>query len=274
LNHDQIQSLLPAYALDALTPEEIRAVEAHLPGCPECRRDLVAFSTVAATMADNVVMTTPPPALRARVLEAVRTESRAEGPERKQEVRRVTEPVGAPRSGGPAGAWTRQWAVGLAAAAAVIVLAVGVLGVVVARRLADLNVKVARAEEQLSALTSRLAQQEQLLAIVTNPGLKRATLAGSVVGDVQFVYDPAARQGALVVRTLADPGQDFVYQLWLVGAVGAPQSAGVFRPVTGASLVIPVTADFSRVKAVAISRERGPQGAPQPTAAPILSATL
>ncbi|MGH2349168.1 MAG: zf-HC2 domain-containing protein, partial [bacterium] len=70
MRHEQIQSLLPAYALDALTPDEVRAVEDHLPGCPECRRDLTAFSTVAATMADSVVMTTPPPALRARVLEA------------------------------------------------------------------------------------------------------------------------------------------------------------------------------------------------------------
>jgi anti-sigma-K factor RskA len=274
MRHDQIQSLLPAYALDALTLEEARAVEEHLPGCPECRRDLTAFSTVTAAMADSVVMTTPPPALRARVLEAVRTETRAESPERAERVDMAPlRPRVGERPLGPAG-WPGGWAVGLAAAAAVVVLAVGALGIIVAQRLAALNAKVARTEEQLSTLAGRFAQQEQLLAIVTNPGIKRATLAGSVVGDVQFVYDPAARQGALVVRMLADPGQEFVYQLWLVAAAGAPQSAGVFRPVTGRALVIPVTADFTRYRAVAISVERGPGGAPQPTAAPILSATL
>jgi hypothetical protein len=155
-----------------------------------------------------------------------------------------------------------------------VVVAVGAVGVILNQRLADLHTQLARQTEQLNALSIRVTQQEQLLAIVTNPALKRATLAGSVVGDVQFVYDPASRLGALIVRNLTDPGQGRVYQLWLVAAAGAPQSAGVFRPVTGRSLVVPITADFTRYRAIAISVEQGPSGAPLPTAPPILSAIL
>lgn len=267
MRHDTAQELLSAYALDALTPEETRAVEAHVAGCPECQRDLAAFTTVAATMADSVVMMTPPPSLRARVTDAVRAEPRVSAspaaghPSPREMLRGAPEP-------------TRGWTFRLAFAAAVLAVAIGVVSVLVGQRLAALNTQLARADQQLAALTTRLAQQEQLLAIVVNPGAKRATLAGAVVGDVQLIYDPAARQGALIVRNLADPGQDLVYQLWLVAGSTPPQSAGVFRPVTGRSLVLPVTADFSRYKAVAISVEHGPSGAPQPTAAPILSATL
>lgn len=267
MRHAQVQDLLPAYALDALTPDETRAVEAHVAGCEECRRDLAAFTTVAATMADSVVMTTPPAALRSRILEAVRAEPRVAGttapppsPTREVPSRTVVVPSG--------------WAFGLAAAAAVLAVVTGVLSVLLAQRLGALNAQLARMDQQVTILTTRLAQQEQLLAVVVNPAAKRATLAGAVIGDVQFVYDPAARQGALIVRNLADPGAGLVYQLWLVPRSTPPQSAGVFRPAVGRSVVIPVAADFSRYTAVAISVERGPAGAPQPTATPILSATL
>ena len=266
MRHAQVQELLPAYALDALTPDERRAVEAHVQGCEECRRDLAAFATVTARMADSVMMATPPAALRSRILEAVRAEPRvAEAPVAAPSPRSV--PSRAVRA--PSG-----WAFGLAIAAAVVAVVTGVLSVLLGQRLGALTAQLTRMDQQVTVLTNRLAQQEQLFAVVVNPAAKRATLAGAVLGDVQFVYDPSSRQGALIVRSLADPQQGFVYQLWLVARSGPPQSAGVFRPATGRSLVVPVAADFSRYTAVAISVERGPDGAPQPTATPILSATL
>lgn len=263
MTHNEASELLPAYALRALTPEESRAVESHVRGCRDCQRDLAAFTTVTAAMADSVVMTTPPPALRARVMEAVRTEPRVAP---RPTVRVLPQRAPAPQP--------RLWSVALAVAAAAAFILIGAFGLLFAQRLADLNAEIVQTREQVRVLTTRLAQQEQLLAIVTNPSLKRATLAGSVVGDVQFVYDASARQGALIVRNLGDPGQGLVYQLWLVAPIGAPQSAGVFRPASGGSLVVPVAADFARYKAVAISVEQGPNGAPQPTRVPILSATL
>lgn len=262
MTHNEASELLPAYALRTLTPEEMRAVEAHVRGCRECQRDLAAFTTVTAAMADSVVMTTPPPALRAQVMAAARAEPRAAPRPTVRVLPRVAVPS------------PRPWGVALAVAAAAAIILVGAFGLLFAQRLAQLNAELTQTREQMAVLTNRLAQQEQLLAIVTNPSLKRATLAGSVVGDVQFVYDAAARQGALIVRNLGEPGQGLVYQLWLVAPVGAPQSAGVFRPASGRALVVPVAADFARYKAVAISVEQGPNGSPQPTRVPILSAAL
>ena len=102
---------------------------------------------------------------------------------------------------------------------------------------------------------------------------RTAALRGQVQASVRFVYDPLRGQGALIVTGLGDPGADFVYQLWLITGQ-TPESAGVFRPVAGRTIVVPVKADFVRYQAIAISIELGPTGAPAPSAAPILLATL
>jgi hypothetical protein len=137
----------------------------------------------------------------------------------------------------------------------------------------SLNRRVATLGEQVTSLSERLTTQEQVLALLASPSAKTASLAGSVQASVRFVYDPVRKQGALVVSDLPDPGAEFVYQLWLV-AGQTPESAGVFKPVAGRSIIVPVQADFSRYQAVAISVEKAPTGAPKPSAAPILLATL
>ncbi len=230
MTHDELRELIAAYTLDALTPGEVREVEAHLPMCEECRHDLRLMREVAGDLAAGVRMVQPPAALRARILDAIAFPRRA-----------------------------RPWTLGIAALAAA-------LAVVLAGVSLSLN-------QRLTALTERLAAQEQVLALLASPSAKTAALSGSVQANVRFVYDPARRQGALVVSDLRDPGAEFVYQLWLV-AGQEPQSVGVFRPVPGRPIIVPVAADFSRYQVVAISVERGPQGASRPTSPPILAASL
>ncbi len=152
----------------------------------------------------------------------------------------------------------RPWAAGFAVAA------------VIAAMLGGISISL---NQRLAALNERLAAQEQVLALLASPTTKTATLSGSVQAKVRFVYDPDRKQGALVVSDLGDPGAEFVYQLWLVAGT-EPQSAGVFRPVPGRPIIVPVTADFGRYQAVAISVERGPGGSPRPTTKPILAGTI
>lgn len=226
MTHDELRELIAAYTLDALTPGEVREVEAHLPMCEECRHDLRLMREVAGDLAAGVRMVQPSAVLRARILDAIAFPRRA-----------------------------RVWTLGVAA-----------LAVVLAGVSLSLN-------QRLTALTERLAAHEQVLALLASPSAKTAALSGSVQANVRFVYDPARRQGALVVSDLRDPGAEFVYQLWLV-AGQEPQSAGVFRPVPGRPIIVPVAADFSRYQVVAISVERGPQGAPRPTSTPVLAASI
>lgn len=49
--HDDLQSLLGAYALDALEADEVAAVEAHLAECPRCRSEVAAHRDTAALLA-------------------------------------------------------------------------------------------------------------------------------------------------------------------------------------------------------------------------------
>jgi len=127
--------------------------------------------------------------------------------------------------------------------------------------------------QRLAMLQSRLAVQADVLSTLASPSTKTAALTGSVGARVRLIYDPASQRGALLVSALGDPGAGRVYQLWLIAGT-QPRSAGVFRPAVGETAIVPVNADFMQYQAVAISIEPAPNGAPQPTAAPILIGRL
>jgi hypothetical protein len=230
VTHEQVRELLSAFALDALNPDEAHEVLAHLPTCEECRDELASLRQVTDALGTSVVQVSAPAALWASVLAAVR-----------------------PSPG--VVVLTRGWALGLA---------VGATGLIVVLAAATVSL-----DRRLAALSQRLAAEERVLPLLTAPSTKSVSLAGEVQAAARFIYDPALGQGALIVSNLRDPGREFVYQLWLVSGT-RPESAGVFRPISGQPLVLPVAVDFTRYQAVAISVERAPFGAPQPTTTPIL----
>lgn len=74
--HEELESLVASYALDALDPSRSAEVEAHMATCPQCRE--LADSLRETTVGLSEGLETPPPsALRDRILEAVRVESDA-----------------------------------------------------------------------------------------------------------------------------------------------------------------------------------------------------
>ena len=70
-----LHDLTPAYALDALSPEEVEAYEAHLAHCEQCREEIAQFQGAAEALA---YAAGPEPApssdLRERILDAARAE--------------------------------------------------------------------------------------------------------------------------------------------------------------------------------------------------------
>jgi anti-sigma-K factor RskA len=50
VTHDEIQSLLGAYALDAVEPEELSAVEEHIADCPRCQAEVAAHREIAGLL--------------------------------------------------------------------------------------------------------------------------------------------------------------------------------------------------------------------------------
>jgi anti-sigma factor RsiW len=74
MDNDTLHDLTAAYALDALEADDARAYEEHLAGCERCRQELASLGAAAGSLAYAVLPAEPPPALRARILEAARAE--------------------------------------------------------------------------------------------------------------------------------------------------------------------------------------------------------
>jgi anti-sigma-K factor RskA len=74
MDTEALHELTAAYALDALDPAERAEYEVHLATCEACREELAQLSVVAASLAFAAEPVAPPPALRARILEAAQAE--------------------------------------------------------------------------------------------------------------------------------------------------------------------------------------------------------
>lgn len=74
MDNDTLHDLTAAYALDALEPDDARAYEQHLAGCERCQHELASLAAAAGSLAYAVLPSEPPPALRARILQAAHDE--------------------------------------------------------------------------------------------------------------------------------------------------------------------------------------------------------
>lgn len=72
--------LAALYALEALDPGRTRAFDLHLEGCSRCRAELAEMGWVAKQLVHAVDPVFPPPSVKARLLERVRTTKDAAAP--------------------------------------------------------------------------------------------------------------------------------------------------------------------------------------------------
>lgn len=252
LTHAEIETLLGAYAVDAVDPDEADAVEAHLGECPRCRAEvaehreaatLLSFSgapapeRVWARIASGLEETPPFEMARPVPIERGRT-SRTRGTRRSGRSTRAA------------------FASALAIAAAVITG----LGVQVVRQDHRIDRLAAIADER------GLDQAAAAAAVAPNARTVRlATGAGDHVADAVVLPDG---RGYLVRADLPALGRDQTYQLWGViggqtislGLLGNDPTISSFRAVG------PLTA-------LAITAERA-GGAVAPTTAPVVHGTL
>ena len=154
-----LHDLTAAYALDALDPAEAREYEAHLAHCERCRTELAAFSEAAGALAYATEGPSPPPELRARIL---------------QQARRERPNVASLRP---------RWVAPLAAAAAVAAcIAVG------------LGIWAATLSNTLDRRTNELAREQKVAAILAAPGsrtvsFERGVLVVTRSGDAALVVN-------------------------------------------------------------------------------------
>jgi anti-sigma factor RsiW len=229
-----VHTLSGAYALDALTPEEAEAFEAHLEGCDACRTEVREFREVVAAMGEQSWAASPR-SLRDQVLTAAERTPQQRPPARVDEVP-VTDLASRRR---------RSPALLLVAAVAVVVAAVG--GILGFRGLGD--------DGQELAASAR--------AVFNAPDAAQVAVRTANGGTLHVAVSATRQEMAVDARDLPRLDGQHVYQLWAVHD-GLMSSAAVLpSDTTGAAMAVPTEGTQ-----IAVTVEPG-NGSKQPTTDPI-----
>jgi len=261
VSHEESLELAGLYVLDALTPDEKQAVDAHLEDCHEEHPDFEELGAVVPALATLVDPVAPPAALKAAVMAAYRAEvgasSNAQATPWQINVGDRTPARSLSRSRMPA--WT-GWA-----AAGVAVLLLAVLSVV------GLNLRA-----QADHANAVAAEMSQAIAALTAPGSQVVTLHGSgPAADVNgFAAFPASTTGnGYMVMTHVPPAPSGkMYQAWYI-VDGTPTSAGTMSVDPDGKVVAAGLKPLDGATTVAVTVEPA-GGSQQPTSEPIITGTV
>jgi anti-sigma-K factor RskA len=210
-----VHTLSGAYALDALSPEERETFREHLAACQACRDEVFELRQAAARMA-AVQWSVPPPALRARVLEAAGRTPQLPPPASTSPAASSSESA---ESSTPE--QRRRWPGVLAAAAAVVALGVG--GAIGFGALdSDQPDLVAAADRVFDAGDARTATVE--------------TANG---GKLTVGISQQRNEMAVDARELPELDREHVYQLWTVHEDTMVSAAVLTEDTTGAAMGLP-----------------------------------
>jgi len=247
MREDDLRELLPAWALDAVTPEEAAAVDRAVAADPALAEEARALREVAALLAVGA-SETPPAALRADVLDRIgRTPQDGTGARTPQDGTGTDEDDGVVVDLARVRARRRdRWLV-----AAVLLAAAAVPGVIAVQQ----HERATQAEEQLTTVAEALAE----------PGAQ--LLAADVAGGGRAVAVVGSDTSVFSARDLPSLTSEEVYQLWVVDDGGA-RSAGVLTVAAGQASA--ELADLPDGATIAMTVEPA-GGSVQPTSDPVVA---
>ncbi|MFB8772614.1 anti-sigma factor [Streptomyces broussonetiae] len=261
LRREDPHSLAAPYALDALEPSERVRFERHLAGCPRCAAEVRALSEDAVRLAWSTAAPAPP-ALRERVLAAVRATPQEPAPAPVAAGGRTpgqlpphvwgTEPPPA-RARAPR---TRPLFVPFATVTAAAALVVAALFAVQANR----------SEDQLAAERDRAREIAHVLAAPDARSDSGRDAQGRRIGVIASVSEGRA---VVTLSGYGDPSGGRVHQLWLMRPGVQPRSLGLFEGDT------PLVASGLDRSATSLAVTVEPDGgSPQPTSQPVVQLAL
>lgn len=206
----EAEELLPGYALDALSPEEVASVDGHLRGCPWCPALLEQHLQVATALAQAAEPVQPPRGLKTSMLREV--ERRFHAPERSTR--------GLPR--------ITHVALGAAASLAILLL-VGIItvGIRTSRQIDDLQEENSQLTVQVSQLSNKddelvdmFHEQRSVNYVMASLDLDRQVLSlqgGKEVPQAEGMLLIASQGGTgiLMARGLEPSTRDMEYHVWL-----------------------------------------------------------
>ena len=257
------QEDLALYAMQALTPEEQRAAQAHLGVCAYCRAALAETLPDVAVVGMSAEQQAPPEGARQRLMARIANIPQAA-------VTPVKPPAPLPpREERVTGFWMGWlgWAAALAMLAIAVYLGYG------NRRLQQ---QVSEDRGQIARLAAGADRAEAMTEALTSPAAKQVTLTetrGPAKPMGHATYLPARGALIFVASNLHPVPENKTYELWLIPANGkAPMPAGLFRPDAGgsASVVMPALPPGVEARAFGVTIEDA-QGSLTPTLPIVMS---
>ena len=262
----EFEELSGAYVLDAVTPEERAAAEAHLAQCPRCAQLVKEMRATVEFLPLAVPQVAPAPQLKGRILAAVQAAANvsSQSTQDVQAVRplqplpslppmreRPTAPRPVPIRRRRAEA--QRWAMPLVAAAAI-------LFVMLSGGLAAWNVSL---QHQVASL--------QANAITTTTyAIKGTTNGSNVTGEAKYISGNGVNVTVVTVRGLPALQGQQVYQGWeLQGS--QTKSIGLLDVQPDGTATINIPGDVKGNNAVAVSIEKGPRATPNAPQGPVVA---
>jgi anti-sigma-K factor RskA len=242
-NCQPFRDLLPAYALEALDPDEARILETHLKTCPDCRASLEEYRAVSEGLLFALPPKAPPPRVRARLIARLAA-AKAPAPS----VRR---------------AWPIWQLAGGLALAVLLVLNVSTLS------------QLQTLQRQQGTLTKQLQTSQTALALVAYPEGRTLAVTGQQAAGT-LVLNSELKSGVLFAWGLQMLDEAHAYQVWLIQPDGRRVSGGLFRPEPGqpfVSVIIPSSRPFSDFTGLGVTVEPS-EGSPEPTGPKVLGTSF
>jgi hypothetical protein len=212
LTCDEVRDMAASFVLDALEPAEMAAVREHLATCADPHAEMGELAGVLPVLEATVPLVEPPASLKARIMAAAAADLEAR--------RAASATIAEAEVSAPAGVVTplrrqptrlRTWALGIAAALAIVAL--GAWNYNLQQQLTD-----ARAYEQQVAAVLDAAQRPGSLT-----ALMRSDEENGPNGLAAVTTDGVA---LIALRDLAPISGSEVYEAWVIGSDGVPVPLG------------------------------------------------
>ncbi|QHD84124.1 anti-sigma factor [Gordonia sp. JH63] len=277
----ELLEMAPLVALDALSADELRDVQARVAAAPQDLQTLfdkqVRATREALAALSKTTATPPPPTLRDRILSAARADAGLDAPDvaapgaeaptgpgspppQQQSAPAATDPsVPAPVTptieSDDRRRLPRRWT--YLAAAAVAAVAIGAAGWVMGESSSP--------EPEVRPLASPAEQ-------VFSAEDLRSTGGPVATGNVTVYLAKSADTGVLVMDSVPPPQPGTVYQMWLIGPGGA-RSAGTMTDQDVEPVTTAVLSGINDASTLAFTVEP-PGGSDRPTTTPVAQLSL
>ncbi len=210
---EELEELIPAYALDAVDPADRARIETHLPRCRRCSLLVESYQPVTDLLLYAAKPAEPRAELKYRVLAATLPQRRV-----------APAPAAFPLAQLTAGISSFFRAPALTALALLLLIALGAWNFALQNRLAQQSAA-------LQQVTTEMSQQRDLMtAMAYSDGqphrLQGTEVASQAVGRLYSGYDENTFFMITYDMPLLKPSQS--YQLWLIDTSGNRTSGGIF----------------------------------------------